>query len=90
MAKPGEEREIRIEKLRNIRNQNINPYPDRAQRTHTLLEASKLEVGTKNVEIYGRLMLIRSFGKLVFATIQDYSREDAACLGKKRNERRRF
>ncbi len=63
MAKPGEERYIRVEKLNNIRGQGINPYPDRAQRTHTLEEAGVLEVGTPNIEIYGRLMLKRIFGK---------------------------
>ena len=73
MAKPGEERDIRIEKLNNIRSQGTNPYPDRAQRTHTLAEAGSLEVGTPDVEIYGRLMLKRVFGKLIFATLQDFS-----------------
>lgn len=73
MAKTSEEREIRIEKLKQIRDQNINPYLDRCNRTHTLAEAGGLQIGTKNIEICGRLMLKRVFGKLIFGTLQDFS-----------------
>ncbi len=72
MANLGDEREIRIEKLSKIRSNGVNPYLDKSNRTHNLLEAKSLEVGTKDVELYGRLMLKRVFGKLIFATLQDF------------------
>lgn len=73
MAKTSDERDIRIEKLKKIREEGINPYLDRSNRTHTLFEAGSLKIGTKDVELCGRLMLKRLFGKLIFATIQDFS-----------------
>ena len=83
MEKPSDERQIRIEKLNKIRESGINPYPDRSSKTHNLLDASKLEIGTKDVEIYGRMMLKRVFGKLIFATLQDFKGRLQIALDKK-------
>ncbi len=69
----NDEKLHRIEKLNDIRAKGVNPYPDRATRTHTLKEAQSLPLETKDVELYGRLMLKRVFGKLMFATIQDFT-----------------
>jgi lysyl-tRNA synthetase, class II len=82
MAVTTDERDIRIEKLNGMRSQGINPYLDKAHRTHTLEQASKLEIGTKDVELYGRLMLKRVFGKLSFATIQDFEHKFQIALTK--------
>jgi lysyl-tRNA synthetase class 2 len=71
MTNTGDEREIRIEKINKMRSEGINPYIDKSTRTHNLLEAKKLELGTKDVELCGRLVLKRIFGKLIFATLQD-------------------
>jgi lysyl-tRNA synthetase class 2 len=73
MAQSSDERDIRINKLDTIREQGINPYLDRCDRTCTLKEASDLAVDTKEVELRGRLMLKRVFGKLMFAHIQDWT-----------------
>lgn len=73
MSQLGDEREIRLEKLKSIRDGNINPYQEKCNITHSLKEAANLDIGTKNVEVAGRLMLKRVFGKLIFATIQDFS-----------------
>jgi lysyl-tRNA synthetase class 2 len=69
----NDERQHRIEKLKEIRDAGIIPYIDKCSRTHTLAQARDLEVGTKDVELCGRLMLKRVFGKLMFATIQDFT-----------------
>ncbi|MBN2545605.1 MAG: lysine--tRNA ligase [Spirochaetes bacterium] len=73
MAQLSDERDIRIEKLNSLLNSKINPYPDRCNITHSLKEALSVEIGTRNIEIAGRLMLKRLFGKLIFATLQDFS-----------------
>ena len=72
MANMSDERAVRIEKIEKIRGMGINPYVEKCGRTHTLEQARELEVGTKDVELRGRVMLKRSFGKLLFATIQDF------------------
>ena len=73
MAKISDEMKVRLEKINKMKSQGINPYLDRCDKTHTLKDAGKLKIGTENVMICGRLMLKRVFGKLIFATIQDYT-----------------
>ncbi len=34
----ADEREIRLQRLHALREQGINPYPNRVKRTHTILE----------------------------------------------------
>ncbi|OHD24664.1 MAG: lysine--tRNA ligase [Spirochaetes bacterium GWD1_27_9] len=77
------ERDIRIEKVKKLREQGVNPYLDRCDRTHKIEEARELAIGTENVELAGRLMLFRSFGKLIFATIQDFTGKIQIALNKK-------
>ena len=90
MANLSDERKIRIEKLNKIKDLGISPYLDRAVRTQTLFEASKLPEGTKNVQLSGRLMLKRVFGRLIFATIQDYSGRMQIALDKKNLDPEKF
>ncbi len=61
----------RVEKLHELRNQGILPYPDRFARTHTLTEARRLPEGTTGLVLAGRLRSVRRFGKLTFAHIRD-------------------
>ncbi|MBN1411570.1 MAG: lysine--tRNA ligase [Spirochaetales bacterium] len=82
MSSTTDERDIRIEKITSIRGQSINPYLDKADKTHTIRQATALEVGTKYVELAGRLMLKRVFGKLIFATIQDFDTKFQIALTK--------
>jgi lysyl-tRNA synthetase class 2 len=70
---------IRLEKLERLRDQGIDPYPTRAQRTHTNLEAirayerAEAENQTEAVAatLVGRLRSVRPMGKITFAHIED-------------------
>ncbi len=84
------ERDIRIEKLKKLREIGINPYLDKCERTHTIIEARKLELGVKDVVIAGRLMLKRSFGKLIFASLEDFTGRIQIALNKKNLDDERF
>jgi len=56
-----------------LREEGVNPYPDRFQRTHTLEEARSLPEGTPGVKVCGRLISLRKMGKLAFGHLQDIS-----------------
>ena len=63
-------------KLERIREGGIDPYPPRAQRSHTAAEALQgFETGEPESEIslVGRLMSVRVMGKSTFAHIEDGS-----------------
>ncbi|MGC9398951.1 MAG: lysine--tRNA ligase [Anaerolineae bacterium] len=69
----------RVEKLQMLREADVPPYPHRAHRTHTNIEARRaLEqaeevVGTSppTVIVTGRLVSIRVMGKISFAHVED-------------------
>ncbi|HDQ71805.1 MAG TPA: lysine--tRNA ligase [Chloroflexi bacterium] len=75
----------RVEKLEQLREKGINPYPHRVKRTHTIAEALRdLEAAEKaatvegvksdvgpTVAVAGRLRSIRVMGKIAFAHIED-------------------
>jgi lysyl-tRNA synthetase, class II len=69
----------RLEKVNRLRERGIEPYPTRAERTHTSQEAitafEKAEAagGAKPVQatLAGRLRSIRPMGKITFAHIED-------------------
>jgi lysyl-tRNA synthetase class 2 len=69
----------RLEKVQQLRDQGIEPYPTQAERTHTSLEAIRaLEAFEKqeNAEsvratLVGRIRSMRPMGKLVFTHIED-------------------
>lgn len=85
----------RLAKLEKIRALGINPYPDRFDATHSSMQALALgEKGVKPVEelmeknadtvkLRGRLVALRSFGKLTFAHILDDSGKIQICFVKK-------
>ena len=58
---------VRREKLKNI----PNPYPEKYERTHELKDARKLEDGTQNIKVAGRIIFMRKMGKMSFITIGD-------------------
>ena len=68
-----EEREIRTDKLKTIQEQGIIPFKERYERTHTLNEAKQLPLNTPEVQIAGRILTVRLFGRLIFATLKDHS-----------------
>jgi lysyl-tRNA synthetase class 2 len=68
-----EERDIRIDKLKTMRDGGIKAYKDRYEKTHSLVEAKGLPMDTDGVRIAGRILAVRSFGRLIFATLKDFS-----------------
>jgi lysyl-tRNA synthetase class 2 len=64
-------RDVRIEKRELLEREGIQVHPDRFERTHTLRETMTLERGTK-VRAAGRVGQLRKFGKLTFATLEDF------------------
>ena len=68
-----EERDIRLKKLNELREIGEIPYKEKYERTHSMADAKILPIGTKNVKIAGRVMAIRLFGRLIFATLKDFS-----------------
>lgn len=70
---------IRLEKIEQLRNRGIEPYPGRAQRTHTSQQAIRAfeaaeaagQIDTVNATLVGRLRSMRTMGKITFAHIED-------------------
>ena len=70
MRELTDQEKVRREKLEEIR-QFTNPYPERFDVSHTLLDARNLEDGTKDVSIAGRIVFMRKMGKLSFIKLRD-------------------
>ncbi len=84
------ERDIRLNKLNTIREQGINPYKERFQKSHSLYQAKKLPLNTSGVRIAGRIMAVRIFGRLIFATLKDFSGKMQIALQEKAVGKERF
>lgn len=76
------EKAKRLEKVETLRAGGVNPYPYRYDRSHTLGDLREqfgsLPPGTETeqpVAVAGRMMLRRTQGKLIFATMVDRSGE---------------
>ena len=71
--------QIRLEKLSRLRALGINPYPNKARRTYTNLQAvqafERAEASNQNESVratlVGRLRSMRPMGKITFAHIED-------------------
>ena len=68
----NDERDVRIKKLQDLREMAVNPYPPDAKKENTITEALQKKVG-EVVNIAGRIMMKREFGKLTFCHLQDES-----------------
>ena len=70
-------RQARLDKLDNIYKANINPYPAKATRTHTVQKAlsdfEKLSTAEEIISIVGRIRTIRVHGALTFIDLEDQS-----------------
>lgn len=70
-------RQIRVEKLRALIKQGVDPYPAETKRTHavgeTLASFNSLSKAKKKITLTGRLMSKREHGGLIFSDIQDES-----------------
>ena len=73
MATLKELRDERLRKLQELKQLGVNPYPAKAERTHTLLAISEQfdELEGKDVSVVGRIVNIRKFGKLAFIVLRD-------------------
>jgi lysyl-tRNA synthetase class 2 len=75
MEKSTDERLARLEKLKEIREQNVNPYPSIAKRSHTVAQTldnfDKFSSQKKMISLAGRLKSIRLHGGSAFANIED-------------------
>ena len=67
-------RNERLKKLEEIRNRGIEPYPSKAHRNTKISDIINHfeEKKGQDVTIAGRIVAIRSFGKLVFIKLRDY------------------
>ncbi len=68
-------RAVRIEKLKQLKNAGIDPYPVYSERTHTIGQALKqfdhVSRNTEHVTLVGRIRSIRGHGKLTFGNLED-------------------
>ena len=68
---------IRLEKIEELRQEGVEPYPTRAERTHTSAQAiAEFEKGEKEgkevkATLAGRIRATRAMGKITFAHIED-------------------
>ena len=70
-------RNERLRKLKEIREKGIDPYPAKSHRNCKIAEVVNHfdEKKGQEVSVVGRVVAIRSFGKLVFLKLRDYSGE---------------
>jgi len=70
---------VRLEKLKQIKDLGIDPYPRRTERTHTVQEATEEFLAVENDQdhepilatLTGRIRSVRPMGKVTFAHIED-------------------
>ena len=64
---------IRYQKIEELKNMAVNPYPYKFTRTHTAKDVVKQydELGGEQVSVAGRIMSLRKMGRASFAHIVD-------------------
>lgn len=67
----NDQMQVRRDKCAAIREHGHLPYAERYERTHTLAQAAALDDGVENVRVAGRVIAMRSFGKLAFGRLFD-------------------
>ncbi|MGB9749339.1 MAG: lysine--tRNA ligase [Caldisericia bacterium] len=70
-----EEREIRLQKLKELREKGYNPFEYNFNRTHTAKEIKDnfIQLENKEVKVSGRVISERFHGKASFITIRDFT-----------------
>ncbi|GAB19484.1 putative lysyl-tRNA synthetase, partial [Gordonia effusa NBRC 100432] len=71
-ARRPEQVRVRMNKLQELRDNGIDPYPVAQRPTCTISDAATSEPGTP-VRIAGRVTRLRDFGGVVFAQVHDWS-----------------
>jgi len=79
VSNPLDERTMRLERLQNIKKSGVNPYPEKFAKKQSLAEARDLKEGNK-VQTAGRILTIRSMGKIAFCHLSDWSGKIQAVL----------
>lgn len=67
-----DEYQTRLQKLNRIKEQGINPYPERFDKLQSVAEVLSFKKD-KKVQTAGRLLMVRDMGKIAFAHMQDSS-----------------
>ena len=77
MATLEDYRNERLRKLAEIKELGIDPYPAKSYRSNQISQVLEqfADFEGKTVTLAGRIVAIRSFGKLAFIKIRDYSGE---------------
>ncbi len=70
---PSDQRAVRIEKIKLLREAGVLPYAERFEKTHLVEDAKLLADGTAPVRAAGRVVAVRGFGKLTFCHLLDCS-----------------
>ncbi len=70
MRELTEQEIVRRNKINEIENV-CNPYPERFEITHDLVDAKDLADETNGIRVAGRIVLMRKMGKMSFLTIRD-------------------
>ncbi|MFA6228093.1 MAG: lysine--tRNA ligase [Patescibacteria group bacterium] len=78
-ANPLDEKVMRLKRLADIKSSGVNPYPEKFDKLQSLAEAKAGKEGTK-VKTAGRIMTIRSMGKIAFCHLSDWSGKCQAVL----------
>jgi len=75
MATLKDYRDERLRKLKDLRNLGIDPYPSLAKRTHNAADIFLKfdELQGQDVQVVGRIISIRKFGKIAFVIVKDFS-----------------
>ncbi len=81
--------DIRKEKIKNLKENGINPYADRFDETHSITKARSAELGTK-MRVAGRVIGKRVMGKLAFVRIRDVFDSIQISLGRNELEEEKY
>lgn len=73
---------IREEKLKKMKENGINAYPERYETTCSIGESRNFEDGKENISVAGRVMSKRKMGKISFIDLSDISGHIQLCLKK--------
>ncbi|MBD3311729.1 MAG: lysine--tRNA ligase [Candidatus Magasanikbacteria bacterium] len=68
----NDEREVRLKKLKDLKDNGVNPYPSKSKRQHSIKQVHDGDIGDKFF-VVGRIVLKREMGKLTFCQLQDES-----------------
>ncbi len=81
------ERDERLEKIKELKKQGINPYPSKSNRADTIASVlanfTSSEEGKNKVILAGRILSKRAHGNLTFANLQDGTGQMQIAISKK-------